>query len=719
MMEETADSKDKTANSLKDLADDNDSQLKIDSLSKLVAQLENENKKSAEEFGAQRAQMKVIYLQKEEELKKQAAEQEQLKEEIKRLQTELDETRSQLTAVSLETESLESQKRTYQDEISSLQQIVNETIDESTLLTRKNEALEAELAEIKGQSTRVEIDKDGAPLAAAGAMIQTFARKVTNQISSQLNSDSSAVSVATNTSSSFLSPTGALTESLEESMRKVNKYAKEDSEVLRSLLVPLEEEIELLKDKLREMDQEVNKYKSELSCANQELNKYKGENGISSDAIETTTPIVHDLTNSTNSTDSLLSMNHTNSQNENMKKLESSPKIIAKIGSATSVASSGVCNMCENYEAQLVAAQERSRDLEKQLCTLERYKEELSKETAFRKDMEEKWNEKKEEHKLQIQELQKKVEEADKSLKELKHIYSTTKSEVTQRLSKLDEERRQTEARLNHLQRENENLVGKHSKRSSELQSEMINLPDVVPELQEMLLRRLDDLIAAKVGQEKAEEMVENLRYEANMLREQLESAQKNQICSEQRLQSTIHNLESNLHRAESEKQQLSAQLKELEARVISLQQETDDLKLEYDKAVEARGTLEYELKESRKKITALQIDLQMCERTQKDFVQLSQSLQQELEKIRESDNQVRWEHDEDVDECHNCKAPFSVTKRRQHCRHCGRIFCTACLSHQVKSGPHQRPSKVCGICHTLLDRETAPFFSTDPPIPH
>lgn len=45
----------------------------------------------------------------------------------------------------------------------------------------------------------------------------------------------------------------------------------------------------------------------------------------------------------------------------------------------------------------------------------------------------------------------------------------------------------------------------------------------------------------------------------------------------------------SNLHRAESEKQQLSAQLKELEARVISLQQETDDLKLEYDKAVEAR----------------------------------------------------------------------------------------------------------------------------------
>jgi Rab GTPase-binding effector protein 1 len=62
--------------------------------------------------------------------------------------------------------------------------------------------------------------------------------------------------------------------------------------------------------------------------------------------------------------------------------------------------------MCSNYEAQLVRAQQRGRDLEKQVATLERtmerYREDLAKESDFRKDMEEKWNEKKEEHKLQV-----------------------------------------------------------------------------------------------------------------------------------------------------------------------------------------------------------------------------------------------------------------------------------------------------------------------------
>lgn len=60
------------------------------------------------------------------------------------------------------------------------------------------------------------------------------------------------------------------------------------------------------------------------------------------------------------------------------------------------------CEMCSNYECQLLNAQEKIHDLEKHIISLERYKQELSKETAFRKDMEEKWNEKKEEYKEQV-----------------------------------------------------------------------------------------------------------------------------------------------------------------------------------------------------------------------------------------------------------------------------------------------------------------------------
>lgn len=36
-----------------------------------------------------------------------------------------------------------------------------------------------------------------------------------------------------------------------------------------------------------------------------------------------------------------------------------------------------------------------------------------------------------------------------------------------------------------------------------------------------------------------------------------------------------------------------------------------------------------------------------------------------ELEKIRAADTQVRWQDDEDVDECRNCKSNFTVTRRK------------------------------------------------------
>ena len=80
------------------------------------------------------------------------------------------------------------------------------------------------------------------------------------------------------------------------------------------------------------------------------------------------------------------------------------------------------------------------------------------------------------------------------------------------------------------------------------------------------------------------------------------------------------------------------------------------------------------------------------------------------------ADTQVRWQDDEDVDTCGNCSSQFTVTRRKQHCRHCGSIYCEKCLSKVVLSGPRKKPAKVCDVCHTLLNRHTAPFFSSEVP---
>lgn len=64
------------------------------------------------------------------------------------------------------------------------------------------------------------------------------------------------------------------------------------------------------------------------------------------------------------------------------------------------------CDMCSNYEAQLVKEQQRTAELHAKVAAAEkateRHKEDLLKEIGFRKTMEEKWNEKKEEHKVQV-----------------------------------------------------------------------------------------------------------------------------------------------------------------------------------------------------------------------------------------------------------------------------------------------------------------------------
>lgn len=113
-----------------------------------------------------------------------------------------------------------------------------------------------------------------------------------------------------------------------------------------------------------------------------------------------------------------------------------------------------------------------------------------------------------------------------------------------------------------------------------------------------------------------------------------------------------------------------------------------------------------------------------------------------ELEKIRAADTSVRWQDDEDVDNCPSCKTNFTVTRRKviviyiatiatnlpnsqlkrliyllqQNCRHCGTIYCEKCLTKTVASGRNNKLARVCDVCHTLLVQNTAPYFSQAPP---
>ena len=69
------------------------------------------------------------------------------------------------------------------------------------------------------------------------------------------------------------------------------------------------------------------------------------------------------------------------------------------------------------------------------------------------------------------------------------------------------------------------------------------------------------------------------------------------------------------------------------------------------------------------------------------------------------------WVKDELVTNCNSCNLPFSIFKRKHHCRCCGKIFCYNCTNHSIKIPDINNSSvvgfdeKVCYSCYkTILD---------------
>ncbi|XP_077543312.1 RUN and FYVE domain-containing protein 2-like isoform X1 [Haemaphysalis longicornis] len=67
------------------------------------------------------------------------------------------------------------------------------------------------------------------------------------------------------------------------------------------------------------------------------------------------------------------------------------------------------------------------------------------------------------------------------------------------------------------------------------------------------------------------------------------------------------------------------------------------------------------------------------------------------------------WTSDKDASSCRRCNKPFSVARRKHHCRSCGEIFCNACSDNTMPLPSSAKPVRVCDDCQTtLLQRYSA-----------
>ncbi|KAG5887200.1 hypothetical protein JTB14_016685 [Gonioctena quinquepunctata] len=457
---------------------------------------------------------------------------------------------------------------------------------------------------------------------------------------------------------------GADSFSSQDSVEDSSKKTEEDAEVLRSLVEPLADQIKALKEKLRATDSQLQKCK--------ECNHHQDElKGIDQ-----------------------------SSQHVNLN---------ATASTNTSFDSQKLSDLKNEVMGAVKAA--------------ERHKEELLKEIGFRKDMEEKWNEKKEEHKQQVAGLTRATECTEQDLKELRQFFNRTCSEMKISLGKLTHDRESIQQELEKLQNENNNLVGKYTVHSQELQSEVIIKCKILHglfvkyELHELILKNHQELIIAKIGKEAAEETANTLQSEIMLLKDRITNDQHERKGIEDSLDTEIRGLKKQIDQLMKERKQIASNQEKLVNSDSLNQERLKEQQEKMDELSETIKSLQKQNGELRNRVFSLQQELDTTETVQKDFVRLSQSLQVQLEKIRESDTQVRWQHEEDIEECPTCHSSFSTAKRKQHCKHCGQIFCQSCLGRTVLSGPNSRPSKVCDVCHTLLVKSSAPYFSEAPPM--
>lgn len=132
--------------------------------------------------------------------------------------------------------------------------------------------------------------------------------------------------------------------------------------------------------------------------------------------------------------------------------LQKSKEILLKKRQQESGSFEPSCDMCVNYEAQLVKVEATAKNLEKQLLDSQRMlqaqKEDLAKEVEFRKEMEGKWNEKKEEHKIKVAELTVTSQTTQQHLLELKKTFEQVQRSVSEELCKLTRGREEVQRHL-------------------------------------------------------------------------------------------------------------------------------------------------------------------------------------------------------------------------------------------------------------------------------
>ncbi|KAE8287664.1 Rab GTPase-binding effector protein 1 Rabaptin-5 Rabaptin-5alpha [Larimichthys crocea] len=312
------------------------------------------------------------------------------------------------------------------------------------------------------------------------------------------------------------------------------------------------------------------------------------------------------------------------------------------------------CDMCSNYEKQLQAIQGQeaeTRDQVKKLqVMLRQANDQLERTMTEKQNLEDSVKVGNEETTAKVSALLQRVQDSETLLSTLQQAFSEAKRNTQEQMAVLVKSREQVADELSRLQRDNESLQGKHRLHVELQQQEDFQMPNTVQELHVLVVGLREDLVALRTS---ADHMEEKLKAEILFLKEQIQAEQ----CLKENLEDTLQleiegckeeidileasfsSLKTELERIKAEKEQLQSSLAEKTETLENIQGLRITLEQQLKELTTAKSALESQVFDERDKAQRLQTELDVSEQVQKDFVKLSQTLQVQLERIRQADS--------------------------------------------------------------------------------
>uniref|UniRef100_A0A671QC75 Rab GTPase-binding effector protein 1-like n=1 Tax=Sinocyclocheilus anshuiensis TaxID=1608454 RepID=A0A671QC75_9TELE len=296
------------------------------------------------------------------------------------------------------------------------------------------------------------------------------------------------------------------------------------------------------------------------------------------------------------------------------------------------------CDMCSNYEKQLQVIQGQeaeTRDQVKKLqAMLRQANDQLERMMNERQELEDSVKQANEETTISV--LKQKVQESESLISALQQAFSQAKRNTQEQMAVLLQSREQVTEELNRLQRDNESLQGKHRFHMTLQQQEDFHMPTTVQELQKLVLQYREDIISAHTA---AEHLEEKLKAEILFLKEQIQAEQ----CLKENLEDTLQlEIEGCKEEIGEWIADLESSLAEKSQMLESVQGLKNRLEEQLKDTLGSKSALETQVFEEKDKAQRLQTELDVSEQVQRDFVKLSQTLQVQLERIRQADSLER-----------------------------------------------------------------------------